>query len=217
MTELPLWSLLRYLLGLTGCFLLWTFVIYWLHRWSHIHHRYNPLWWIHRAHHAEPYLRQDSRPAWPTLGQFLFWLGGMRLSLDVILVMTLPLLIIAWFWPEYGIPLLVFHYLYEVFLSESVLDHNPRVTGPVTRWFAWGDFHLHHHVNLKRNYGLMLCCWDWLFGTSEHPQPGASLERINARLRRLAAAQELARRSSRVESASQSSDGGQHEPRAEPL
>jgi sterol desaturase/sphingolipid hydroxylase (fatty acid hydroxylase superfamily) len=193
---------LSYLLGLFGCFALWTFVIYWLHRFSHIHHRRNPLWWIHRPHHAEPYLRQDSHPSWPQFGQYLFWLGGWRLSLDVVLVMTLPLLVIAWIWPEYGIPLLVFHYLYEVFLSESVLDHNPRLQGKLTHWFAWGDFHLHHHVNLKRNFGLMVCFWDWLFGTIEHPTPGASLERIGARLRRMAAAQDVVRESTRSHSAS---------------
>lgn len=178
-------DVLVYLVGLLGCFALWTFVIYWLHRFSHIHHRLNPLWWIHRAHHAEPYLREDSHPSWPNFGQYLFWLGGVRLSLDVILVMTLPLLVIAWLWPQYGIPLLVFHYFYEVFLSESVLDHNPRITGRITRWFAWGDFHLHHHVNLKRNYGLLVCFWDDLFGTAQIPEPGSSLARIRARSERL--------------------------------
>ncbi len=178
-------QVLVYLVGLLACFGLWTFVIYWLHRWSHVHHRLNPLWWIHRAHHAEPYLREDSHPKWPTLGQFLFWLGGFRLSLDVVLVMTLPLLVIAWLWPKYAVPLLLFHYFYEVFLSESVLDHNPRITNRLTRWFAWGDFHLHHHVNLKKNYGLMLGLWDFLFGTAEAPAAGASLARIQARLQRL--------------------------------
>ncbi|MEZ5439945.1 MAG: sterol desaturase family protein [Lysobacterales bacterium] len=217
MSDLQVWSVLRYLLGLLGCFLLWTLAIYWLHRWSHIHHRLNPLWWIHRAHHAEPYLRQDSRPSWPHWGQYLFWLGGVRLSLDVILVMTLPLLLITWIWPQFGIPLLVFHYFYEVFLSESVLDHNPRVTGRWTHWFAWGDFHLHHHVHLQRNFGLLVCCWDWLFGTSEHPKPGASLERINARLKRLAAAQALVRNSTGSGRGRPIDAGGQHESPAQPL
>jgi len=178
-------QVLVYLAGLLASFGLWTFAIYWLHRFSHIHHRYNPLWWIHRAHHAEPYLRADSRPQWPKLGQYFFWLGGWRLSLDVVLVMTLPLLIIAWMQPQYGVPLLVFHYFYEVFLSESVLDHNPRITNRYTRWFAWGDFHLHHHVNLKRNFGLMCGFWDFLFATAEVPKAGASLARIQARLERL--------------------------------
>lgn len=185
-------QVLVYLGGLVGCFGLWTLAIYWLHRWSHIHHRFNPLWWIHRAHHAEPYLREDSRPQWPKLGQFLFWLGGVRLSLDVILVMTLPLLAIVWVWPQYALPLLVFHYLYEVFLSESVLDHNPRITNRATRWFAWGDFHLHHHVNLKKNYGLMLGLWDFVFGTAQVPDKGASLARIQARLKRLERTRQVA-------------------------
>ena len=166
-------NILLYMLGLAGCFLLWTFVIYCLHRLSHIHHPANPLWRIHVAHHKIPYLHSEQRQRWPSLGQYFFWLGDWKTSLDVFLVMTVPLIIISIIWPQYGIPLLVFHYLYEVFLSESVLDHNPHVKGRITRWFAWGDFHLHHHIDMKSNYGLMITLWDRLFGTAHHTQPGA--------------------------------------------
>ena len=88
--------------------------------------------------------------------------------------------------PKAGRPLLAFHYIYEVFLSENQLDHNPKITGRVTRWFAWGDFHLQHHVHPKQNIGLMITLWDRLFGTANDPQPGMAWRRIEAHRDRLA-------------------------------
>lgn len=172
--------------GLLLTFLVWTLVMYWLHRWSHAHHRRNPLWWIHAAHHRIPYLSRppDSKlPRWP---QFLLWLGNWRASLDVLLVMTLPLVIIAFIAPQYGIPLLVFHYFYEIFFSEYLLDHNPRIHGRITHTFAWGDYHLHHHAHPRRNFGLMITLWDRVFGTAEDPPVGAAMRKVEQMLARQA-------------------------------
>ncbi|MEM9304566.1 MAG: sterol desaturase family protein [Pseudomonadota bacterium] len=175
---------MKFAAGVFGCFLLWTFCMYWLHRWSHIAKPGNLLWKIHVAHHQIPYLSRATPDVRPTPGQFVFWLGGWRESLDVIVVMTLPLVLITLAFPQYGLPLLVFHYFYEVFLSEGLLDHNPRVKGPVTRYFAWGHFHLFHHINLKVNYGLIVTWWDHLFGTARHPAPDRIPAVIAARQRR---------------------------------
>jgi sterol desaturase/sphingolipid hydroxylase (fatty acid hydroxylase superfamily) len=157
--------------------LLWTFAMYWLHRLSHWHHPKNPLWQLHRAHHTIPYLSAPSESPWPKLGQFFLWLGSWRASLDVFVVMTLPAIVIALVTPTYGIPLLLFHYLYEVLCSEYALDHNPRVQGWLTRFFAWGDFHLFHHMSPKHNYALIFTLWDRVFGTAVDPQPGTALKR----------------------------------------
>ena len=175
-----------YLAKLGAAFLLWTFVIYWMHRFSHVRWRWNPLWKVHRAHHLHPYLRCYEPAGWPKVGQWFLWLGDWQSSLDVIVQMTIPLLVIAWFMPDVGLPLLAFHYIYEVFLSENQLDHNPKITGRVTRWFAWGDFHLQHHVHPKQNIGLMITLWDRLFGTANDPQPGMAWRRIEAHRDRLA-------------------------------
>lgn len=169
-----------YLARLGAAFLLWTLAIYWLHRLSHMRARWNPLWRIHRAHHRHPYLRRYEPAGWPRAGQWFLWLGDWESSLDVIVQMTIPLLVIAWIWPDVGVPLLVFHYLYELFLSESQLDHNPKITGRATRYFAWGDFHLHHHINPKHNYGLMITLWDRVFGSAHDPAPGSAWRRIQS-------------------------------------
>ncbi len=171
---------MTYIGRLAGAFLLWTFIIYWMHWLSHRRSSWNPLFKLHRAHHRHPYLRQYEPSLWPKPGQWLFWLGDWQSSLDVIVQMTVPLLVITWFAPDVGVPLLVFHYVYEVFLSESQLDHNPRITGPLTHWFAWGDFHLQHHVHPKQNLCLIITLWDRVFGTAHDPAPGMAWHRINA-------------------------------------
>ncbi len=154
--------------------------MYWLHRFSHWRSRWNPLWRIHLAHHQNDYLRRLPTPGWPDRGQFVFWLGDWRSSLDVVLVMTLPLLLLCVLFPAHALPLLILHYLYEVFLSEELLDHNPRVQGRWTRWFAWGDFHLHHHVDPRLNHGLIVTWWDRLFRTAYHPAANEILHRVRA-------------------------------------
>lgn len=177
-------DVLHYAAGLALCFLGWTLVMYWLHRLSHVHHRYNLLWRLHTAHHRIPYLSRPPQSRWPTWPQYFGWLGTWRATLDVLVVMTLPLLLLAIWLPHYGVPLLVFHYLYEVFLSEYMLDHNPRVTGTPTRWFAWGDFHLHHHSHPRRNYGLLITLWDRVFRTADDPPRGAAMAKIAMMLER---------------------------------
>lgn len=172
-------------LRLFGVFLAWTLLMYLMHRLAHVVHPANPLWRIHLAHHRVPYLSMGDRNHWPQPGQFLFWLGSWQLSLDVLISMTLPLLLLCWFLPAEGLTLLVLHYLYEVFLSETRLDHNPRIKGAVTRFFAWGHYHLYHHVNLKRNYGLIVTWWDWLFGTARMPDEHRIPHVIKRRQQRL--------------------------------
>lgn len=187
-------AVIHWLAGLFVTFLVWTMAMYWLHRLSHAWHKRNPLWWVHTAHHRIPYLSRPPATRWPHWSQFLWWLGNWRASLDVVLVMTLPLVLIALVVPQWGVPLLVFHYLYEIFLSEHVLDHNPRVTGTLTRFFAWGDFHLHHHAHPRQNFGLLVTWWDRLFGTAFDPAPGAAMRKVEqmlARQRHLAAQRPL--------------------------
>ncbi|MCE9596651.1 MAG: sterol desaturase family protein [Spirochaetia bacterium] len=161
---------LQFVVSVLALFLLWTCIIYWLHRISHIKHAKNPLWIIHRAHHRLPYFSEAPRP-WPRLGQYFFWLGNWKESLDVIFVMTIPLGLLTIVFPAQGACLLVFHYFYEVFLSESRLDHNPYLTGRWTKFFAWGSFHLVHHVQLQKNFCLMITLWDHVFGSAIEPDP----------------------------------------------
>lgn len=163
--------------GFIGVILLWTLVMYWIHRLAHIHHPKNPFWQLHRAHHAVAYLSAPSKSTWPRLGQLVFWLGSWRATLDVIVTMTIPAILIAILIPRYGIFLLAFHYIYELFFSEYALDHNPKIKGFITHIFAWGDFHLLHHMTPRKNYSLIITLWDRVFQTAEDPAPGTAERR----------------------------------------
>jgi sterol desaturase/sphingolipid hydroxylase (fatty acid hydroxylase superfamily) len=180
-------SVLFYAVGLLAWFLVWTLIMYALHRLGHVHSKRNPFWIVHTAHHRIAYLTRRPVNNWPKLAQFWLWLGDWRTSLDVFITMTLPLILIAWVVPEYGIPLLVFHYFYEIFLSEHRLDHNPYVSGAITKVFAWGDFHLYHHAHPRKNFGLLITLWDRVFGSAIDPEPGSARRRLEHLMEREAA------------------------------
>lgn len=161
-----------FLVELAAWFAAWTLTIYLLHRLAHWPRSWNVLWRLHQAHHRIPYLSRAAPDPSPRPGQFVFWLGSAAASLDVIVMMTLPLVFVLWIAPAHGCVLLAFHYVYEVFFSEGRLDHNPRIGGGLTRYFAWGHYHLHHHLDARCNYSLMVTLWDHVFGTARMPEPG---------------------------------------------
>ena len=146
-------------------FLLWTLLVYLMHRLAHIRHRANVLYYFHVAHHKVDYLKERNRKfKWYYL---LFYFGGIRETLDVILILTIPLLIVCFIYPPLAVFLIGFHYIYEVFLSEGLLDHNPSVKGKVTQFFSWGNYHLTHHKTWRYNFSLMITLWDYVFKTKK--------------------------------------------------
>jgi len=144
-------------------FMLWTFLIYFMHRLAHVKHKLNFLYFIHRHHHRVNYLSSKLRSF--NWRHFLFYFGSIHESIDVLIMMTLPAILLCLLFPPYGLYILIFHYLYEVFLSESQLDHNPKITGAITNYFSWGKYHLYHHKNIQFNYSLIITFWDLIFKT----------------------------------------------------
>ena len=147
---------------LAGYFLLWTLWSYTIHWFAHCRiKRFNFFKYFHLKHHAYKY-GESLLPPWY---EYFFWFGSFRGSMDVYLTFTLPLIALAFYDPQYGLTLLAFHYVYEVFLGSNVLDHNPKISGWITRIFPIGTFHLQHHRNVKCNYSFYTTFWDNLFGT----------------------------------------------------
>ncbi|MBD1372684.1 sterol desaturase family protein [Hazenella sp. IB182357] len=144
-------------------YLLCTLYSYLIHRLAHIPNKKNILFRIHADHHKNKY--DDSKPSFPDLSHYFFWFGSWYASLDVWITLTLPILVITLFDPIPGIVLLILHYVYEVFLAATVLDHNPRIKGVITKYLAIGEFHLKHHYFIKGNYGFYITLWDYVFGT----------------------------------------------------
>jgi sterol desaturase/sphingolipid hydroxylase (fatty acid hydroxylase superfamily) len=151
------WSL-QLLLGLV----IWLGMAYGIHRLAHWSRPWNRLHLWHRAHHAPSYLEEPRRFRWH---HALLCFGSVPETLDIWVTLTLPLLLVALLLPQQGALLLLFHYVYEILFSDQRLDHNPRIRGPLTRVFAWGQYHLHHHADPRRNFGLILTVWDHVFAT----------------------------------------------------
>lgn len=145
-------------------FLLWTLYSYLIHLIAHKRFKYNFLMYFHIKHHAYNY--DDS--FWPPWHDYFFWFGDFRSSMDVYLTFTLPLIILTIVDPLPGAILLGFHYIYEVFLSRTVLDHNPKISGKITKFIPIGQFHLKHHRYVRCNYSFYITLWDYLFKTDEN-------------------------------------------------
>jgi sterol desaturase/sphingolipid hydroxylase (fatty acid hydroxylase superfamily) len=158
-------SIILNVLGILGLFFTWTFLIYALHRLAHVKNRLNFLYFIHRYHHRVNYFTVAKRKLnWKC---FFFYFGSWYETIDVLITMTLPAALLFFIFPPYGIYLLVFHYLYEVFLSESLLDHNPKIKGSVVNFFSWGKYHLSHNKDVRFNYSLIITFWDYVFKTQK--------------------------------------------------
>jgi sterol desaturase/sphingolipid hydroxylase (fatty acid hydroxylase superfamily) len=143
--------------------LLWTLTVYGVHFLAHRKFKYNIFNYLHRAHHQVDYRNGGSKFRW----QFLYWnFGDIRVTLDLLVMITMPLLILTWLFPSQGIILLVLHYCDEVFLSETLLDHNPKVKGNFNKFWVWGEYHLKHHKNPRKNLSFVFTFWDKLFGTA---------------------------------------------------
>jgi sterol desaturase/sphingolipid hydroxylase (fatty acid hydroxylase superfamily) len=154
-------------------FLLWSFCAYSLHRLAHLKSTYNPLFRIHLAHHLTEYGKEDTYafqwPAWPS---YLLWFDDLNSSLDVWITLVLPAAVVSLIIPQTHFSVLGFVYLYEVFLSEHNLDHNPQICGAVTSVLAIGNYHLTHHHYPRYNYGLYLTLWDYVFVTVRPVETG---------------------------------------------
>ncbi|WP_158218595.1 sterol desaturase family protein [Synechococcus sp. 1G10] len=153
----------RWFVLFIAALLAWTGLAYALHRLAHHDGRLNLLHSLHRAHHAPGYLLQPRILRWHHL---LFWFDTSAETLDVWITLTLPALLIAALLPAQGPALLGLHYLYEILLSDQRFDHNPAIGGSITRVLACGTYHLQHHSNPSRHFGLILTLWDHIFGSA---------------------------------------------------
>ncbi|MGE3770540.1 MAG: sterol desaturase family protein [Bdellovibrionales bacterium] len=151
-----------------GAFLLWTLLAYALHRAAHHPLFSKTLWPIHAEHHA---LDHMERPKFPAPTEFFFWFGTWRRSADVWITQTIPAIIAVAVFGGYAWLILPLHYVYEVFLADGMLDHNPAIKGRITQWMTIGSMHLRHHTNYKTNYGFYITLWDRLFGSYRGDEP----------------------------------------------
>jgi Delta7-sterol 5-desaturase len=134
-------------------FLIWTFLLYWVHRAAHkaplIKH-------LHRDHHK--YINTHST-SWHWNNLFLFndtW----KSTADLWVTEVIPTLIFSYITGAWWIS--VFYYLWAALLQERI-EHNSEFS--IYPLLTSGKWHLIHHRNTKLNFGLFFPVWDMLFGT----------------------------------------------------
>ena len=134
-------------------FLAWTFSLYWIHR---IVHKmpYAKMW--HWDHHR--YIINHGSTGWHWNNLFLFndtWTS----TLDLYITEVIPTLLFSLITGQWWIS--VFYYVWAAFLEER-FEHNDNINVPLVTAGRW---HLIHHKQSTKNYGLFFSIWDILFGT----------------------------------------------------
>jgi sterol desaturase/sphingolipid hydroxylase (fatty acid hydroxylase superfamily) len=160
-------NLFLFLFRLIFWFLTWTLAEYFLHRFMHYNHPLNIFFRIHRHHHNIQMEKLTSKSnRWPKFSYFFFWFDNLYETVEIIFGETLPALIIYLIDPNCGVYILLFHYVYELLATDSLLEHNKEIRNPlIINLFAVGQFHLEHHRISNKNFGFTITLWDHLFGT----------------------------------------------------
>jgi sterol desaturase/sphingolipid hydroxylase (fatty acid hydroxylase superfamily) len=132
-------------------FLAWTFVLYWIHRASH---KIPGVRQIHFSHHI---FISKNTVKWHWNNLFLYN-DNFQSSLDLWITEVLPTLIYCIIFQTWWI--LLFYYVWAALIQERI-EHNPLFNLPV---LTSGSWHLIHHSS-PFNYGLFLPTWDLVFNT----------------------------------------------------
>lgn len=133
-------------------FLLWTFCLYWLHRFVHF---VPTLRNIHLDHHS--YINTH-KTGWHWNNLFLFndtWVS----TFDLWITEVIPTVIFSYITCQWW--LCVLYYVWAALLQEN-LEHNEDFNITI---LTSGKWHLKHHKNVNCNYGLFIPLWDKIFKT----------------------------------------------------
>lgn len=121
-----------------------------------LHHRWRPLWTIHRVHHSSTHLD---------------WLASTRIHPLNGITQRIPVLLLTFLT---GLDLTVLAAAHGLLALLGVLIHEDvdwRL-GPLSRVFVTPAFHRWHHAEVDGgcNFGGLLVIWDRLFGTFHLPE-----------------------------------------------
>jgi sterol desaturase/sphingolipid hydroxylase (fatty acid hydroxylase superfamily) len=133
------------------CFLLWTLMLYWIHRVGHIIPVINAV----HLHHHRYILTHTTKWHWSNL---LLFNDDLTSTIDLWITEVIPTLVFSLVTGQYWIS--IFYYIWAAFIQESI-EHNPKVNIPL---LTSGRWHLIHHRS-DSNYGLFFPLWDIIFGT----------------------------------------------------
>ena len=133
-------------------FLLWTFILYWIHRAAHI------VPFLKRYHKDHHIVIKNTKTKWH-INNLLMYNDTKNSTIHLWLTEVIPSFIISYITGQWWI--IIFYYVWAAFLQEN-LEHNKELNLPI---LTAGKWHLKHHQNNKKNFGLFISLWDKLFKT----------------------------------------------------
>lgn len=134
-------------------FLLWTFVLYWIHRLAHI----VPLLKKYHFDHHKVVNLNEVKWHW---NNFLLYNDTPKSTIDLWLTEVIPTLVFSAVTGQWWIS--VFYYLWAALIQERI-EHDADVNLPL---LTSGKWHLVHHRHGSYNFGLFFSVWDRLFKTN---------------------------------------------------
>ena len=135
-------------------FVLWTFLLYWLHRLAHANQF---LWKFHSDHHVQVSQEKNKGQHWANY--FLFF-DTWKSTADQWLIEILPTILLCFILNDFS--LFVFYWFWAVFIQERI-RHNKNFN--LYPFLTSGKWHLVHHQFYNRNFGVFTAVWDLVFQT----------------------------------------------------
>lgn len=136
-------------------FMTWTFMIYWLHR---TYHSIPFCMKFHQDHHTQ-IIEGTGSNKWDWRHVFI-WIDTWNSTVDQWIMEVIPTIIFSWITGQWW--MCVFYWIWTAFMQERV-EHNPKFN--LMPFITSGKWHLEHHHDSTKNFGVFFPIWDWLFGT----------------------------------------------------
>lgn len=140
-------------------FLLWTLMLYWIHR---IGHRIKFINYYHAKHHSfiNNNMKSGNKNTWHWNNLFLFN-DNYESTVDLWITEVVPTFLFSLITGHWWI--FIFYYVWAAFIQETI-EHNINIEYPL---LLSGKRHLIHHSNPNKNFGLFFSIWDRIFKTYE--------------------------------------------------
>lgn len=135
-------------------FFLWTLVIYWCHRLAHV---LPVLKKFHADHHNQVSNNTYQGLNWKNV--FLYF-DSPKSTADQWCTEVIPTLVFCYFTGQWWI--MGFYYIWAAFIQEAI-EHNSNFN--YYPLLTSGKWHLLHHEDNNKNFGVFFPIWDLLFDT----------------------------------------------------
>lgn len=135
--------------------LVWLLCLYWIHRAAHT---FKWMKVFHLDHHKQIAV---ATPTW-RLNNLWLYNDSLKSTIDLWLTEVLPTLVLSLVFGHWHF--CVTYYVWAAFFQET-FEHK---RGLDLFGFTPGDWHLCHHRDATKNFGLFLPVWDIMFGTNQN-------------------------------------------------